>query len=810
MEAFPEKYLKFLKLEQQRNYDNRAIFGGLEKISDVWQKDAQIHQVKPEIGEEIYYLFSNYSKLNQKERKASIEKIRSLIAIIGSTQFTEIKTEPSVISINRQSTPSNYLLHEKKITTQNIGLNSPLTVIRGIGERTAKILGKLNLQTLNDLLHYYPRRYDDFSQLKPINGIDFGEEITIMATVDSIQQRQVKSGRYKIIEAFINDGTGKMQITWFNQPWVLKQIIPGKQFVFSGKVDIFAGRYVMTNPDFETLDREHLHTNRIVPIYPLTAGITQKWLRRIMHETISYWTQKISDYLPEEIKKSENIGDLPYSLMQIHFPDNNDALEKARERLSFDEIFFLQLGVLIQKRNWAINPANKFAMDDQILQKQINLLPFKLTDAQMNSFIEIRKDLNSGKQMNRLLQGDVGAGKTVVARLAIEIVIRHGAQAAIMAPTSILAQQHFQNFKNMLLDSEGRNVILKNDEIALLIGDTPEKEKEQIRQKLESGGIKLIIGTHALIEEPINFKWLQLVVIDEQHRFGVAQRALLRSKGDNPHLLIMSATPIPRSLALTIYGDLDLSIIDEMPSGRLSIETHLLSPNERGRAYKLIESQINKGNQAFIIYPLVEGDEEQMRNAAVNEYHRLKESIFPQMKIGLIHGRLRQNEKDAIMQKFRENKLNILVSTSVIEVGLDIPNATVVLIEGANRFGLAQLHQIRGRVGRGREKSYCLLIPDIESNYENERLSAMIETNDGFKLAEYDLKQRGPGDFLGTRQSGFLGLKLASLSELSLIERARIQAQKIFDQDPLFKMPEHTRLLDELKIHWPTGFGDLS
>ena len=409
--------------------------------------------------------------------------------------------------------------------------------------------------------------------------------------------------------------------------------------------------------------------------------------------------------------------------------------------------------------------------------------------------------------MNRLLEGDVGSGKTVIARFAIEIIVKNGAQAAFLAPTSILAEQHFRNLSSMLVDND----VLSIDEITLLIGDTLDKEKERIRDGLYSGKIKLVIGTHALLEDPVSFKCLQLIVIDEQHRFGVSQRAALRSKGKNPHLLVMTATPIPRSLALTIYGDLDISIIDEMPKGRQPIETYLLYPSERERAYEIINSQINKKHQAFIIYPRIENEDlDSNFSAAINAYDHLQKKIFPDTNIGLLHGRMKQKEKEKTMRKFRNGEYNILVSTTVIEVGMDIRNATVVLIEGANKFGLAQLHQIRGRVGRRKDKSYCLIIPTEEDEIDNERLKIMTQTNDGFKLAEYDLKHRGPGEFLGKRQSGYMGLKLANYSDITLIERARKQAIALFEKDPDLSQPQNQRLRIELENKWPAGFGDLS
>jgi ATP-dependent DNA helicase RecG len=415
------------------------------------------------------------------------------------------------------------------------------------------------------------------------------------------------------------------------------------------------------------------------------------------------------------------------------------------------------------------------------------------------------------RPMNRLIQGDVGSGKTVVAAMAIAIIARNNAQSAFLAPTSILADQHYRSLIKLFTAGENINQSpLSENEIALLIGDTPEAEKSIIKDRLQSGEIKLVIGTHALLEDPIIFKDLQLAIADEQHRFGVEQRSVLRSKGQNPHLLVMTATPIPRSLALTVYGDLDLSVIDEMPIGRLPVETFVLSPMELERAYQLIRSQIEAGHQAFIVYPLVEKGEKEETKAAVDEYERLKSNIFPQYKLGLLHGRMKQEEKDFTMGQFRSGEFQVLVSTTVIEVGVDIPNATVILIEGANRFGLSQLHQLRGRVGRGNDKSYCLLVPETENSLENERLKVMIETTDGFVLAERDLEQRGPGEFLGTRQSGFSELRMAKLTDVKLIEKARSFAQKIFEEDPDLAQPQNLALEKALVHFWGGGKGDIS
>jgi len=694
--------------------------------------------------------------------------------------------------------------------TSSLGLNAPLTIIPGVGPRHAQTLATLGMHTLGDMLYYFPRRYDDYSQLKPINRITYGEELSVLATIQNVENRQVRGGKAQITEAIVSDGTGYLRLTWFNQPWMANRLKIGQQVVLSGKVDMYLGRLTMNNPDCEALEQEHLHTNRIVPVYPLSGQITQRWLRRIMHQVVKYWAPRTSDFLPIELRKSADLMDLPTALLQIHFPDNQELLKAARYRLAFNEIFLLQLGVLGQKRLWQTATAPAIPMPEDWLKQQIERLPFTLTNAQQKALQDIRHDLQSGKPMNRLLQGDVGSGKTVVAAIAIAAVVQQGFQAALMAPTSILAEQHYLTLSHLLTNQHNPEAPLHQDQIALLVGDIPESEKQKIRTRLKSGEIKLVVGTHALLEDPVEFNHLQLIIVDEQHRFGVEQRAILRSKGKKPHLLVMTATPIPRSLALTVYGDLDLSVMDEMPVGRQPIETHVLHPVERERAYQLIRRQVQEGYQAFIIYPLIEQGEREEVKAAVEEHERLQRDVFPELKLALLHGRMRGDEKDRIMQRFRNKEFDILVSTSVVEVGVDIPNATVMLVEGANRFGLAQLHQFRGRVGRGSAKAYCLLIPETENALENERLAVMTETNDGFVLAERDLEQRGPGQFLGTQQSGFSDLRMASLTDLHLIEKARKQAQLVFEKDPLLNDPSHQELKKMVMRLFESGKGDIS
>ena len=863
MQPSLEKLRKLFRLEHGNGYQDRAVIGGLVKILDFWEAEARNGGVPEESVQAVSACLRGYHELAQAERAESLKKLWKQIqgqAAAPGDLAMAISPPPSADlspatvtqavqpADNECSAPAGAKRPapqpprhpsppqpEKgradsrpggRTSQTPIALNASLTVLAGVGPRHAQTLAKLGLQTLGDMLYYFPRRYDDYSQLKPIHRLFYGDEVTVIGTVQTVTSRPVRGGASSIMvgksptitEAIINDGTGSLRLTWFNQPWIANRLQSGDSISVSGKIDQYLGRLVMNSPDWESVEVENLHTNRIVPIYPLTANIAQKWLRARMKDVVSYWAPRLTDHLPASIRSAAELPDLNTALLQVHFPDNQESLRAARQRLAFDEIFFLQMGVLRQKRDWQAAAARVFDVPDDWLEARIHSLPFALTNAQGRAVADIRKDLASGKPMNRLLQGDVGSGKTVVAALAAAIVTEAGvpstrtspsprtAQAAIMAPTGILAEQHFRNL-GQLLAGEGR---LPVEAVRLLLGDTPESEKEVIRAGLADGSIKVIIGTHTLIEEPVTFADLQLTVIDEQHRFGVEQRAALRSKATNPHLLVMTATPIPRSLALTVYGDLDLSVMDEMPPGRQQIETHVLTPRERERAYSLIRSQVAEGHQAFVIYPLIEESEKSDMLAATAEQTRLQEEVFPNLKVGLLHGRLRPDEKDAVMLRFRDGEFHVLVSTTVVEVGVDIPNATVMLIEGADRFGLAQLHQLRGRVGRGAVQSYCLLVPTHDDAAENERLAAMAETNDGFVLAERDLQQRGPGEFLGTRQSGYAGLRMASLTDVRMIEKARFQAQALFERDADLQMPENQLLAEALGRFWGGGKGDVS
>lgn len=852
MQPSLEKLRKFFGLERDRGYDNKAIVGGLAKMLDFWEGEARADNIREEVIQAVQQRLRAYEGLSPESRA---EVLRGLWKRIGET-YPDAVQRPA--ADRRQPAPESAPTQESTAAAPVVeaprpegsppsrssdsipnrsqppqsrprpsmpprsesapggrhsqapaALSAPLTVLQGVGPRNAQILESIGLRTLGDMLYYYPRRYEDYSQLKPIKSIWYGETLTVIGTIQSVRTRPTKGGSSSIVEAILSDGTGSLRLSWFNQPWLANRLREGQQISVSGKVDQYLGRLVMNHPDWEPVDVQQLHTNRIVPIYPLTENLTQHRLRNLMNQVVTYWAPAVVDSLPESVRTSTGLMPLGQALLQVHFPDSQEKLKAARQRLAFDEIFFLQMGVLQQKRDWKQVEARRFTVADEWLEQRVTNLPFTLTDAQRGALGDIRSDLGSGQPMNRLLQGDVGSGKTVVAALAAAIITSNGAQAAVMAPTGILAEQHFRTFTELLA---GENGIMQPDQVRLLVGDTPEPDKEAIRRGLAEGKIKIAIGTHAVIEGPVQFKDLQLAVIDEQHRFGVEQRAELRSKGTNPHLLVMSATPIPRSLALTLYGDLDLSVMDQMPAGRQPVSTYVLRPQERERAYQVIRSQIEEGRQAFVIYPLIEESEklEDMR-AAVDDFDVLNKEIFPDLKLGLLHGRMKPSEKDETMLKFRAREYNILVSTTVVEVGVDVPNASVMLIEGADRFGLAQLHQLRGRVGRGSAQSYCLLIPTHEDAAENERLQAMAESNDGFVLAERDLKQRGPGEFLGTRQSGYSsGLRMASLTDLPLIEKARAQAEQLFAVDPDLNKPEDALLAESLRRFWGGSKGDVS
>jgi ATP-dependent DNA helicase RecG len=676
------------------------------------------------------------------------------------------------------------------------GLAAPIGDVRGVGPKMIESLAKLNIHTIEDLLFFLPRRYDDYTRLTPLVRLQPFQSTTVIATVRRAEVRAIRGRKDLWVE--FDDGTATLGVTFFGQHYLSRTFQPGSQFVLHGQVSTYQGRPQLSNPEWEQIDPENLRQVGIVPVYPLTEGITAKTMRRMMREAVGYWAEKLPDYMPEAVLERAGLADLGWTIRNLHFPEGHDHLEHARNRYVFDQLLVLQLAILANRRDWQSVPGVPLPIDDGFMDSFVNdVFPYPLTGAQRRAIEEIRRDVLKSVPMNRLLQGDVGAGKTAVALSAMAMAFANGKQSALMAPTGILAEQHHRGLSRLLASMPGRVPV-----IALLTGSLSPAERRDVMAGLADGSIDMVVGTHAIIEEKVEFADLALVVIDEQHRFGVQQRGLLRGKGTNPHVLIMTATPIPRTLALTIFADLDLSVLDEMPPGRTPIATRIVYPVERERMNRFVEDQLQQGRQAFIVHPLVEASESIEAASAVDAYERLSK-VFHRHRVGLLHGRMRSAEKDSIMAEFSRGDIDVLVTTSVAEVGVDVPNASVIVIEGANRFGLAQLHQFRGRVGRGQHQSYCFLMPDQLTPESERRLKVLVETSDGFRLAEEDWKQRGAGDLVGTRQSGRGKLQLLEAMMPVLVETAQREARTLFAEDPSLVHPEHRLLAERVTMMHP-------
>lgn len=661
-------------------------------------------------------------------------------------------------------------------------LNQKLSGFLNTTTSRLRRLDELGIQTLEDFLLYFPRAYEDKSKFRKIVEMRTDEVNTVKGVLKDLQMKRTKFGKL-LISGIFQDETGAIEVVWFNQPHLMRILHTSDKVILSGKLKYNYGKLSMQSPAYERIKKEQVHTGRIVPVYRETElplerkeKLSSKWLREKIKPLLHY-SQYFQDYMPLEILKRQNLVSYSQAISQIHFPESPQVLKKARERLAFDELFMIQLLALQKRFLWrkGVKNPRKVQTDEKLLNDFVESLPFKLTNAQFCVINEILADLKKDYPMLRLIQGDVGSGKTVVAAAIILQTIKAGYQAVLMAPTEILAWQHYETLQKFLKPFAVR--------IEFLAGSTPARIKKEFYNGLKNGEISFIIGTHALIQEKVGFKNLGLAVVDEQHRFGVKQRDILKSHG-SPHLLSMTATPIPRTLAMTVYGDKDISIIDEMPPGRQKIITRVVPEYKRQDAYRWIEEQVKKGRQVFIICPLIEESEVLEVKAAKKEFKRLNTEVFSDLRLGLLHGRLKQSEKDEIMFNFVNRKLDVLVSTSVVEVGIDVPNATIIIIEGAERFGLAQLHQFRGRVGRGEHQSYCFLFPSNDSDTVKKRLNAVSKYSDGLKLAGIDLELRGPGEIYGVRQSGIPDLKMASFSDAELINRARIEAEKLIEKDP--------------------------
>jgi ATP-dependent DNA helicase RecG len=692
--------------------------------------------------------------------------------------------------------------------------NLPIQYAKGVGPKRAALLARLGVATVEEALWYVPRRYEDRSSLLPIGTLAPGMTATVSGTVGRVRLNRIPRRRMTVLNVTIEDGTGALQCVYFNQPYLEDVFTPGRKVMVSGTV--LAGRKGWTDlrmdvPQYEVLDEEDapLHVGRIVPIYPETKGLTSRQFRALTKGLLDHYLDGMTDVVPDAVRSRQQLLPIRTALREVHFPQSpadlealNRGVTPAHRRMAFEEFFLLQLGLASQQQSVREEAKNvRFDPATPLNGRLRALLPFRLTQAQERVLADIQRDMGSPRPMNRLIQGDVGCGKTVVALQAMVTVCGSGCQAALMVPTEILAEQHYLNMRR-LLEPLGLTP-------ALLTGGGAPKTRAAVRKQIEAGTAHIVIGTHALIQKHVQFSKLGLVVIDEQHKFGVLQRRTLLAKGYRPDVLVLTATPIPRTLAMTVYGDLDVSVIDALPPGRKPIRTKVFEEPERARAYRFAQQEVRDGRQVYIVYPLVEESEKIDLRAAVEGAERLQRSIFRSVQVGLLHGRMKGEEKERTMASFKAGEVRVLVSTTVIEVGVDVPNATVMLVEHAERFGLAQLHQLRGRVGRGAQQSYCLLLAslagDEAGSAARRRLDVMVRSNDGFVIAEEDLRLRGPGEFFGSRQWGVPEFRVANLiRDHALLEQARREAMALVQADPHLSASGHRAARDAMKRRWQT------
>ncbi|WP_322487586.1 ATP-dependent DNA helicase RecG [Chloroflexus sp.] len=841
---------KVLAAERRDGCADRVTDDGLLAFLRHWSAAAGSAARLPAVQRAIGQLMG-YDGMTLAERDqalaAAIEELRSLFRLAPNPPEPAPVPEPAPPASRRTVTRQvrNRAVQMPKRPLAELDLDAKLEQITEVDLRLAGSFRRLGVVTIRDLLYHFPRRYDDVSRRRSINELQLGAEETVIGEVTDV--RTIGAGPKLRVRVEVSDETGSIEAIFFNQRWIAQQIKVGQTIALSGKVTAFGGKRQFSSPRWEryTPDPDALlHTGRLVPIYPLTQGLHENQARRFIKHVIDAMAPRVPDHLPPHRREQARLLPLGEALAQIHFPDSHETLAAARRRLGFDEFLFIQLGVLQRKRLWQQEIGLPFTIDMQVHADLQRRLPFQFTAAQQRAIGEIFADLQRPSPMARLLQGDVGSGKTVVAAAALLQAVANGFQGALMAPTEILAEQHAKNLKQLLSrvrvprkatattpaetyqQADWRALLDPDDaaklaEIVAILGMTPEedmagqgvrvalltgslgvRERRRVLEGIARGEIDLVIGTHALITETVQFANLGLVVVDEQHRFGVEQRLRLKNKGCNPHMLVMTATPIPRTLTLTIYGDLDVSVLDERPPGRQEIRTRRISRSEREKAYRHIRKQVAEGRQVYVICPLVEESEKLDLPSAEEMYERLQHEVFPDLRVALLHGKMPAREKDEVMRAFRDHQYDILVATAVIEVGIDVPNATTIVIEGAERFGLAQLHQFRGRVGRGSHQSYCILISDSDNQQSKERLAALEQTNDGFKLAEIDLQLRGPGEFFGTRQSGTPDLKMAQQGDTRLLAEARWLAEAILNDDPELAHPEHHLLRQNVDAFW--------
>ena len=821
-----------IELEAQRGFNNSAVVGGMDRFLERWRNEMA---TRIPAGSESSVLGQRrYAELSPDQRKQWAGLWLDLIdngepiasAALDSSEPLPsdgpAAPEPGLPPEASSSLPASS--KEDAITRVRPAFRLPpagqsvdvsVDRLRGISSRMSERLKRLDVTTVRDLLYLFPRRHEDYSNVVRISDVIPGQECTVVATVwESRIIRQGPGGRRQDTEAVLGDDSGNVRVIWFGQRYLARTLSTGRVVAISGKADVFRGQPVFESPAVEPLEHGHsgIHTGRMVPVYPLTEGLTARVLRAFTWDALDNWLGGVEETLtPQVVGSEKTAGMMPLreAIFQAHYPDDEETWRAARSRLAFDELLILQLAVIGRRRD-SREVVQGVSVDplQGVVENFLSSLPFELTGAQARCIGEITGDIKRGAPpMNRLLQGEVGSGKTVVALAGLLSAVAAGFQSALMAPTEVLAEQHFRSVSRMLeglprpvqeenLFSVYLDGLERPVSVGLLTGSVRAPVKRLLTAMASDGTLDLVIGTQALIQEGVSIPKLALAVADEQHRFGVMQRTALRERGgENPHTLIMSATPIPRTLSMTLYGDLDISTIDELPAGRQQVRTRWVPQNRRADAYQFVRGQVSEGHQAFVVCPLIDESPSIEARAATEEYERLSREVFPDLRVGLLHGRLHSRDKDRILRSFSDGDLDVLVTTAVVEVGIDVPNATIMLIEGAERFGLAQLHQFRGRVGRGEHRSYCLLLSsETESASARERLSALERTHDGFELAEIDLELRGPGDFFGTRQSGLPSLRMAQFSDRALLESARELAASITADDPKLEAPRHSAL----------------
>ena len=794
-----------LRLEQRKGLDDTAVIGGLDAFLQRWWDD-----IGAALGSRVSYAEMSAAERRQwsAETLAKIErKSPSPRSAIGDRQSAVIPSQnasilpaPSAAAAAKSKPPNRRKQQprksSRKVNATPIRLSDEVDRLASVNARTKPKLDNLGIKTVEDLIYHFPHRHDDFTNIRDIAQLVPGENQTVLATVWEV--RETGRGRVKSAQAILGDETGNIRVTWFNQGYLTRTIRPGMRIVVSGMAKVYRNQIVFQSPEYDIFDEREglLHAGRLAPIYPLTEGLYQRTMRRAVREALDVGLTQVREYVPEATRELYDLMRLREAITQFHYPDSQDKVETSRRRLAFDELLMLQLAVARRRIEWQTSGgATPLQPADGRLDAFQDSLPYSLTDAQRRSLDEILRDMQRDIPMSRLLQGDVGSGKTVVATAALLTAAYNDRQAALMAPTEILAEQHFLSVAKMLSAGDDAAVSsayftaqlspdAKPITMCLLTGSLRKRAKDEMHRRISEGEVDIVIGTQALIQESVDIPNLALVVVDEQHRFGVMQRMNLRDRGGIPHMLAMSATPIPRSVRLTMLGDLDLSTIDEMPPGRQEIRTRWIAPNQRDSAYAVVRQEIKAGGQAFIICPLINESDAIQARAATEEYERLSRLVFADLRVGLLHGRLSQDEREDVMRSFQGGTLDILVATSVIEVGIDVPNATVALIDGADRFGLAQLHQFRGRVGRGERPSQCLLLSDSPGVSARERIRILERTTNGFEIAEEDLRIRGAGEYMGTRQSGLNDLKVARLTDLDIMRMARKEAARLLKDDP--------------------------